>query len=36
MTLESRRIVLAARPQGAPKTSDFRLETAEVALAGKR
>jgi len=30
MTLESRRIVLAARPQGAPKTSDFRLETAEV------
>ena len=30
MTIETRRIVLAARPQGAPKASDFRLETEEI------
>ncbi len=34
MTLQTRRIVLAARPQGAPKASDFRLETAEVGAPG--
>lgn len=34
MTLESRRIALAARPQGAPKTSDFRLEKAEIGAPG--
>ena len=34
MSLENRRIVLAARPQGAPKPSDFRLETVEVAEPG--
>ena len=34
MTLQTRRIVLAARPQGAPKASAFRLETAEVGAPG--
>jgi hypothetical protein len=34
MTLQTRRIVLAARPQGAPKASDFHLETAEVGAPG--
>jgi NADPH-dependent curcumin reductase CurA len=34
MTLQTRRIVLAARPQGAPEASDFRLENAEVGAPG--
>jgi len=34
MTQTTQRIVLAARPQGAPKDSDFRLETAELPTPG--
>ena len=34
MTLETWRIVLAKRPQGAPKSGDFRLENSEIEAPG--